>query len=159
MRLELFPTGLATKDSKKKWLVYEIMRYRNFIRLANTIKLFLMAGMVGVGVSLLSGWGIIILFIGLVIFDFHYELLILWMSKDFYLDLADACFDVETISEHDFRILMNRVENFVKTKDANKKKALYKDLESCYDEMRLKTDLKEAFNDLKKGEVKEEAKA
>lgn len=160
MRIKLFPTGLATKENKKAWLVYEILRYRDFIKLTQSIKMVLMMALVLSTMNFFGpGWlPIVFTIIGLIVFDFHYELFVLWKSKDFLIEIGEACFEVENFKEHDFRVLMNRVENYVKTKDVVKKEVLYKELEDCYDGMRYKSDLKEAFDELaKKG--KEQKKA
>ena len=160
MRLSLFPTAQASRENKKKWLVYEILRYRDYIRLTQTLKILLIMGLVWAGLRYLGdGWlGLVGMVLGLLVFDFHFEMLVFWFSRNFFFEIGEACFDVEAVSDMDFRILMNRVENYVKTKDAVKKEELYKTLEECYDGLRFKTDLKEAFDDIaKKGKEQEKA--
>ncbi len=159
MRLEFLPTGLASKDNKKKWLIHEVFRFRNFIRASQTLKMLLSFGLVMLITSFVGGWaGLGISLVGLLLFDFFYEYAVFLHTRMFYIELAEACFDVNTSADHDFRILMNRVENFVKTEDGNKREALYKDLEGCYHDLRFKADLKEAFDDFAKGLKQEETK-
>ena len=159
MRLLLLPTSLATKDNKKKWLILELLRFRDFVRGLATIKTLLSIGVF----LLLTSWlglgvlGLVVAVVGMVILDYSFELISFILLKDFYLELPEAVFEVETPVEHDFRILMNRVENYIKNKDETRKIDLYKSLEECYSGMRFKTDLKEACDDLAKGNVQEKA--
>ncbi len=160
MKPALFPTSMASKDNKKKWLVFELLRYRDFIKRTQTLKLVVLFGLSLGALSLFgTGWPVSIgLVVGLLVLDFHAEMLIFFKSRDFLLDMGEACFDVDSATDHDFRILMNRVENYLKTKDETKKESLYKSLEECYDGMKFKVDLTEALDDLKKGKVQEEGK-
>lgn len=151
MRPALFPTGLATKDSKKKWLIFEINRYRNFIKFHQTIKLIVSFLIASLCFNLIQGGvGIGVAVAGILVFDFIYEFFVFMQLRDFYIELAEACFDIETNGEHDFRILMNRVENFIKTKDSDRREEFYKALEDCYTGLSIKTTIKESLEDLVK---------
>jgi len=141
--LHLTPTSLTTKENKKKWLIYEILRYREFIRFAQTIKIILGICIVWL-CGLIGGWvGMLAMVVGLLVFDNVYELCIFSLVKGFYEDLPKAAFDIANGSEHDLRILLNRVDNFIKNKDS-------KALEECYLHMQLKYDIVEALDGLVK---------
>jgi hypothetical protein len=141
VKLHLTPTSLTTKENKKKWLIYELLRYREFIRFAQTIKMLLGMVIVWLCGQLGGVVGIVIMVIGLLVFDNIYELFIFSRLRNFYEDLPKAAFDIDNNSEHDLRILMNRVDNFIKNKDS-------KALEECYTNLQLKYDITEALADI-----------
>lgn len=147
MKLHLKPTHLATKAHKKSWFLYEMLRYKDYIKNTSYLKLILSV-MIVMGCLTINGIvGIVLALVGLLTFDFISEFFIFAWSRDFLFDLRDALFDVETGNEHDLRILLNRVGNYI---EKNKDEALYKEMVVCYSRLKFKDEITEAITELKK---------
>lgn len=153
MKLELKPTEKATKNNKKAWLMHEIARYRAYIKMTNSLKIFISIMIIYMVSNWLSGWVGVASGIGLmIVFDFLYEFAIFLSLRDYYLDLVDACFDVEDKSGggHDLRILMNRVDNLLNNKDKKREKDLRQALVDTHQDLSVKLKLEEAIEEINK---------
>jgi hypothetical protein len=158
VKVHLTPTHKASKAHKKDWLIYEMLRYKKVIQILSYGKMILSIGLLMILLSIFgTGWMVLLAgFIGLIAFDRFYEFGVFAITRHFLFGLGDAIWDGEaSTSEHDLRILMNRVENYLDGPE-EKKEALYKDLVFVYAGLRFKSDLTEAIHELAKEKQKQE---
>ena len=158
MNLDVIPTGLATGESKKQWLTHELLRYRDSVSNIVRNKTLLTVVICGLGLRFIEPWwfGIIVILIACAAIDFIFMYIQANKYSGYYKALTSACFEVEADVDHDMRIFLNRVGNLIELKDENLKDKVYKEMVECYDRVKLKTDLREAINDMA---VKEEVQS
>jgi len=162
LKLDLFPTGLASAKTKRQWLIYELLRYKSglsnlvsfktMLSIAYAIFIFYIIGNTWLAVGMMA--------IGIGLIDYTFHLIHLELYAGFYIDLAETCFSEKGGlggPEHDLRILMNRVDNYL-TGPTEKRESLYKDLEFCYAQLRVKDQLREVIHEAHKGNVQKEGK-
>jgi len=161
VKLDVVPTGSATNKDKRKWLVYELIRYKAGLSRLVTLKtiIAILYGAFILTVMHPLWLSILFLVFGVFVVDFAFHLLHAELYAGFYADLTWSCFNPESGMglEHDFRILMNRVDNYLSV-PADRREALYKDLEFCYTQLKIKGELREAHNAADKRNVQEEGK-
>ena len=157
MRLDLAPTPMAPVAKKRKWLMYEMLRYKEGLSRMVTLKVLIGVGVACLIFSQLSFWlGMAVLWGGLLLLDYGFHLIHVVLYAQFYMDLTAICFADGAEVEQDLRLLLNRAQNYLENKDPEKREALYKSLDEMYILVRTKNELREAIHDLNKGEVSQE---
>ena len=154
MKLDIAPTSLVSAQTKRKWLLYEMMRFhdassklvsvKNILQIGVAIYLFMSCSLwVGLGLLVLELW----------ILDKAFRLLHAYIFADFYVDLSMVAFEESADVEQDLRILLNRVGNIFKNEDPNRREALDEQLKNSYTMVQTKFELREAIHEIDKGKV------
>lgn len=154
MKLDLTPMPKAPVDQRKKWFTYQMMRYHDFVSGLTGIKfIFIMGGGALLGHFIPdTNWFIVAVCLMVVVMQRLFLVLSYFMCKNFFAEFSSAVWDVpvEGGGEHDMRVLMNRVGNYISDR---KREDLYKMMEECYTDFSRK----EAANEITKRQVSEKA--
>lgn len=148
MRIEKVPPSNAPLVQKRNWLIYQLVRYRNWHKKALLAKFTLD---LAVCISLAIAFGIY----GLVIFipygfisERVYDRVTGKMLLPYYKDITEYIYD-GTSDPYDLVLLLNRVENYINCLTPQRTK-LYEDMVACVTDINKR---REPNVDTQEGEV------
>lgn len=136
MRLELVPKDDAPLANKKSWVIYQLVRYRNFHKRGLFFKYLFELLMVVNLVAWLGLWSLPLAVMLFFATDYAYDYITFIFLRDFYTEFGNYLFDDKKSNDtHDLVVLMNNLGNALNNKDEAIAERLNKRLRENYDDL------------------------
>ena len=148
MNLHFKPiAGKASAEAKKKWFMYEMLRYYKSISLMSRIQTLISIILFSAIIFFVHNLLLAFISATLMLVGMEYLFLFIHIKSHtpFYAELTECLFGEDYDSSHDMRLILNRVGNLVELKDPKLRDKVYGEMVECYQRLKTKEDLREAL--------------